>query len=73
MAKSFDCWGKDPFFPAAEEVQESTARMESVYRRWLQEGKVGACVKAAAGGGWGEPPEISAASCTRRSVPPSGR
>uniref|UniRef100_A0A0D9XIR6 Syntaxin 6/10/61 N-terminal domain-containing protein n=1 Tax=Leersia perrieri TaxID=77586 RepID=A0A0D9XIR6_9ORYZ len=69
MATSFDRWEKDPFFPAAEEVQESAdrieglvvlvcARMESVYRRCLQETKVGGggggvVEMAAAGGGWG--------------------
>ncbi|XP_078164081.1 syntaxin/t-SNARE family protein [Carex rostrata] len=37
MATSFDRWEKDPFFAAAEEVQESSDRMESVYRRWIQE------------------------------------
>ncbi|XP_006662277.1 uncharacterized protein LOC102706505 [Oryza brachyantha] len=57
MATSFDRWEKDPFFPAAEEVQESADRMESVYRRWLQERKVGgggveAAAASAAGGGW---------------------
>uniref|UniRef100_A0A0E0EWS9 Syntaxin 6/10/61 N-terminal domain-containing protein n=1 Tax=Oryza meridionalis TaxID=40149 RepID=A0A0E0EWS9_9ORYZ len=56
MATSFDRWEKDPFFPAAEEVQESADRMESVYRRWLQERKEvggGAVEAAAGGGGWG--------------------
>nr|AAK91319.1 Unknown protein [Oryza sativa Japonica Group] len=58
MATSFDRWEKDPFFPAAEEVQESADRMESVYRRWLQERKEvgGGAVETAAergGGGWG--------------------
>lgn len=37
MATCFDRWEKDPFFPAAEEVQESADRMESVYRRWIHE------------------------------------
>ncbi|KAJ1686990.1 hypothetical protein LUZ63_018380 [Rhynchospora breviuscula] len=37
MATSFDRWEKDPFFAAAEEVQESSDRMESVHRRWVQE------------------------------------
>ncbi|XP_061354266.1 uncharacterized protein LOC133298895 [Gastrolobium bilobum] len=32
MASSFDRWEKDPFFGAAEEVQESADRMESTYR-----------------------------------------
>ncbi|XP_020576716.1 uncharacterized protein LOC110022226 [Phalaenopsis equestris] len=36
MATAFDRWEKDPFFYAAEEVQESTDRMESAYRRWMQ-------------------------------------
>lgn len=39
MATCFDRWEKDPFFLAAEEVQESTDRMESVYRRWIHERK----------------------------------
>ncbi|KAK4277423.1 hypothetical protein QN277_015425 [Acacia crassicarpa] len=34
MASSFDRWEKDPFFTAAEEVQESADRMESTYRTW---------------------------------------
>ncbi|XP_028806933.1 uncharacterized protein LOC114761677 isoform X2 [Neltuma alba] len=34
MASSFDRWEKDPFFAAAEEVQESADRMESTYRTW---------------------------------------
>ncbi|KAK9066772.1 hypothetical protein SSX86_014095 [Deinandra increscens subsp. villosa] len=32
MASHFERWEKDPFFPAAEEVQESADRMESTYR-----------------------------------------
>ncbi|XP_072991271.1 uncharacterized protein [Typha latifolia] len=39
MATSFERWEKDPFFSAAEEVQGSADRMESVYRRWVQERK----------------------------------
>ncbi|KAK1554195.1 hypothetical protein Q3G72_009140 [Acer saccharum] len=35
MATSFDRWEKDPFFSAAEEVQESADRMESLYRTWI--------------------------------------
>ncbi|ESW32888.1 hypothetical protein PHAVU_001G026000 [Phaseolus vulgaris] len=35
MASSFDRWEKDPFFNAAEEVQESADRMESTYRIWI--------------------------------------
>ncbi|CAN0905568.1 hypothetical protein LINGRAHAP2_LOCUS23757 [Linum grandiflorum] len=35
MTTSFDRWEKDPFFSAAEEVQESADRMESTYRTWL--------------------------------------
>ncbi|XP_023537635.1 uncharacterized protein LOC111798621 isoform X1 [Cucurbita pepo subsp. pepo] len=35
MASSFDRWEKDPFFSAAEEVQESADRMESTYRTWV--------------------------------------
>ncbi|KAL2471580.1 Syntaxin [Abeliophyllum distichum] len=39
MASNFDRWEKDPFFSAAEEVQESTDRMESTYRTWIHAGK----------------------------------
>ncbi|XP_020593603.1 uncharacterized protein LOC110033829 [Phalaenopsis equestris] len=39
MASAFDQWEKDPFFYAAEEVQESADRLESVYRRWMHEKK----------------------------------
>ncbi|XP_039117010.1 uncharacterized protein LOC120252879 [Dioscorea cayenensis subsp. rotundata] len=39
MSTCFDLWEKDPFFSAAEEVQESTDRMESVYRQWIHEVK----------------------------------
>lgn len=35
MAVHFDRWEKDPFFSAAEEVQESADRMESTYRTWI--------------------------------------
>lgn len=35
MATAFERWEKDPFFYAAEEVQDSADRMESVYRRWM--------------------------------------
>ncbi|XP_058781158.1 uncharacterized protein LOC131655283 isoform X1 [Vicia villosa] len=35
MASSFDRWEKDPFFNAAEEVQESADRVESTYRIWI--------------------------------------
>ncbi|XP_057532603.1 uncharacterized protein LOC130810522 isoform X1 [Amaranthus tricolor] len=35
MAMHFDRWEKDPFFSAAEEVQESADRMESSYRTWI--------------------------------------
>ncbi|KAJ8762576.1 hypothetical protein K2173_008015 [Erythroxylum novogranatense] len=35
MTSSFDRWEKDPFFSAAEEVQESADRMESTYRTWV--------------------------------------
>ncbi|KAK9270360.1 hypothetical protein L1049_025939 [Liquidambar formosana] len=35
MASNFDRWEKDPFFSAAEEVQESADRMESTYRTWI--------------------------------------
>ncbi|KAL5780134.1 hypothetical protein ACOSQ2_010871 [Xanthoceras sorbifolium] len=35
MSTSFDRWEKDPFFSAAEEVQESADRMESLYRTWI--------------------------------------
>ncbi|XP_022132178.1 uncharacterized protein LOC111005100 [Momordica charantia] len=39
MASSFDRWEKDPFFSAAEEVQESADRMESTYRTWVHASK----------------------------------
>ncbi|GAA0169758.1 hypothetical protein LIER_24166 [Lithospermum erythrorhizon] len=39
MATHFDRWEKDPFFYAAEEVQESANRMESTYRTWLHSEK----------------------------------
>lgn len=45
MAMHFDRWEKDPFFSAAEEVQESADRMESTYRTWLH-------VSKDASGGW---------------------
>ncbi|CAA7042234.1 unnamed protein product [Microthlaspi erraticum] len=35
MTTSLDRWEKDPFFSAAEEVQESADRMESAYRTWI--------------------------------------
>ncbi|OIS96268.1 PREDICTED: syntaxin-61-like [Nicotiana attenuata] len=35
MGSYFDRWEKDPFFSAAEEVQESADRMESTYRTWI--------------------------------------
>ncbi|RWR81443.1 Syntaxin 6 [Cinnamomum micranthum f. kanehirae] len=35
MASNLDQWEKDPFFSAAEEVQDSADRMESKYRRWI--------------------------------------
>ncbi|GAB2269625.1 hypothetical protein Dimus_004550 [Dionaea muscipula] len=35
MATHFDRWEKDPFFSAAEEVQDSADRMESTYRTWI--------------------------------------
>ncbi|KAG8095921.1 hypothetical protein GUJ93_ZPchr0013g34266 [Zizania palustris] len=53
MATTFDRWEKDPFFPAAEEVQESADRMESVYRIWVQDrigDESGAAAVAAVGG-----------------------
>ncbi|KAF9621688.1 hypothetical protein IFM89_026581 [Coptis chinensis] len=40
MAANFDRWEKDPFFSAAEEVQESADRMESTYRTWIHEKKL---------------------------------
>ncbi|KAJ0235449.1 hypothetical protein HA466_0266250 [Hirschfeldia incana] len=36
MTTSLDRWEKDPFFRAAEEVQESADRMESAYRTWIK-------------------------------------
>ncbi|KQK23014.1 uncharacterized protein LOC100821245 [Brachypodium distachyon] len=50
MATSFDRWEKDPFFTAAEEVQESADRMESVYKIWVQERSGGDPQAAAVGG-----------------------
>ncbi|CAN7127400.1 unnamed protein product [Brassica rapa subsp. narinosa] len=41
MTTSLDRWEKDPFFPAAEEVQESADRMESAYRTWRIHGNQG--------------------------------
>uniref|UniRef100_A0A0D3BIH2 Syntaxin 6/10/61 N-terminal domain-containing protein n=1 Tax=Brassica oleracea var. oleracea TaxID=109376 RepID=A0A0D3BIH2_BRAOL len=38
MTTSLDRWEKDPFFAAAEEVQESADRMESAYRSWIKRG-----------------------------------
>ncbi|KAG6402544.1 hypothetical protein SASPL_134740 [Salvia splendens] len=35
MTSTFDRWEKDPFFSAAEDVQESSDRMESTYRTWI--------------------------------------
>ncbi|GAB4852299.1 hypothetical protein Ancab_016491 [Ancistrocladus abbreviatus] len=35
MAAHFDQWERDPFFFAADEVQESADRMESTYRTWI--------------------------------------
>lgn len=51
MATSFDRWEKDPFFLAAEEVQESADRMESVYRIWVQERSGGDLEAAGVSGG----------------------
>ncbi|WVZ55935.1 hypothetical protein U9M48_006533 [Paspalum notatum var. saurae] len=51
MATSFDRWEKDPFFLAAEEVQESADRMESVYRKWVQERSGGDSEAASVSGG----------------------
>uniref|UniRef100_A0A0E0KAA9 Syntaxin 6/10/61 N-terminal domain-containing protein n=1 Tax=Oryza punctata TaxID=4537 RepID=A0A0E0KAA9_ORYPU len=53
MATSFDRWEKDPFFPAAEEVQGSADRMESVYRIWMQDRSGGDSEAAAAAVGGG--------------------
>ncbi|KAK1380143.1 Syntaxin 6 [Heracleum sosnowskyi] len=39
MTSQFDRWEKDPFFLAAEEVQESADRMESTYRTWVHASK----------------------------------
>lgn len=58
MATAFDRWEKDPFFYAAEEVQESADRMESVYRRWV-------CGKAGALKSFGEVWDASAADLQR--------
>ncbi|XP_073004445.1 uncharacterized protein [Typha latifolia] len=37
IGTSFDQWQKDAFFSAAEEVQESADKMESVYRMWMRD------------------------------------
>lgn len=37
VENSFDRWQKDVFFSAAEEVQESADRMESIFRAWDRE------------------------------------
>ncbi|XP_057721748.1 syntaxin-61-like [Arachis stenosperma] len=39
MTSNFDRWEKDPFFEAAEEVQESADRLESAYRTWIRSTK----------------------------------
>ncbi|KAG9143658.1 hypothetical protein Leryth_017152 [Lithospermum erythrorhizon] len=39
MTTHLDRWEKDPFFSAAEEVQESADRMESTYRTWVHANK----------------------------------
>ncbi|MCO5569065.1 hypothetical protein L7F22_022771 [Adiantum nelumboides] len=35
MTRNFHRWEVDPFFSAAEEVQDSADRLESVYRTWM--------------------------------------
>ncbi|KAH9297671.1 hypothetical protein KI387_029353 [Taxus chinensis] len=35
MTANFDRWEADPFFSAAEDVQDSADRLESVYRHWV--------------------------------------
>lgn len=35
MTREFSKWEVDPFFPAAEEVQDSADRLESAYRTWI--------------------------------------
>lgn len=35
MASAFSSWETDPFFAAAEDVQQSADRMESAYRNWI--------------------------------------
>ncbi|XP_042389563.1 uncharacterized protein LOC121981213 [Zingiber officinale] len=37
MATTFERWEKDPFFAAAEEVQNSADRLESVYKKCVHE------------------------------------
>ncbi|CAL0323810.1 unnamed protein product [Lupinus luteus] len=44
MASSFDRWEKDPFFIAAEEIQESADRMESAYRTWIHATRDSSCM-----------------------------
>ncbi|KAL0798882.1 hypothetical protein Bca101_054057 [Brassica carinata] len=43
MTTSLDRWEKDPFFAAAEQVQESADRMESAYRTWIKRGSSNVC------------------------------
>ncbi|MCO5571179.1 hypothetical protein L7F22_024913 [Adiantum nelumboides] len=35
MSRSLQCWEKDPFFSAAEQVQDSADRLESAFRAWI--------------------------------------
>ncbi|KAI5082113.1 hypothetical protein GOP47_0001856 [Adiantum capillus-veneris] len=35
MSRNLQCWEKDPFFSAAEQVQDSADRLESSLRAWL--------------------------------------
>ncbi|KAH7306881.1 hypothetical protein KP509_22G035800 [Ceratopteris richardii] len=41
MTRDFHRWEVDPFFSAAEEVQDSADRLESVYRKWIHLKSVG--------------------------------
>ncbi|KAJ7535995.1 hypothetical protein O6H91_12G053000 [Diphasiastrum complanatum] len=41
MASNFAQWEVDPFFPAAEEVQNSVDRMESAFRTWRHLKEIG--------------------------------
>ncbi|KAI5070313.1 hypothetical protein GOP47_0014656 [Adiantum capillus-veneris] len=49
MTRNFHRWEVDPFFQAAEEVQDSADRLESVYRAWLHAKSADACANDSIG------------------------